>query len=110
MMIKFPEKLLWSLQRLSAVLLFLFFIWVLVSLYFFEISNYTETVAWIKIDFNAFLLFLFSLIIFTHVRLGLSVIIDDYIHSKSNKYKINIFKDILIFSSIIFSGICLYLI
>lgn len=108
-MIKLPEKFLWSFQRLSAVFLFLFLVWVFVSLYFLEISNYNQTINWIKKDLNSLLLFLFSVVIFSHAGLGLSVIIDDYIHNNSIKRKIIILKNALIVSSILFSGICLYL-
>ena len=105
-----PEKFLWILQRLSAIFIFLFFIWFIYSINTFELNNYNETVKWIKSDKNAILLFLFSIIVFLHANLGLSVIIDDYVHNIIYKKLFFIIKNTLILFSVVFSGICLYLI
>lgn len=109
-MSKIPEKILWMLQRISAVLLFIFFIWFLASIYSIELNQYNKTIKWIKEDSNALLLFFFSFTILFHANLGLSVIIDDYIHNIKSKKIFKMLKNLSIIFCIFFSGICLYLI
>mgnify|MGYP001452855550 CR=1 FL=1 len=99
-MLNLPEKILWIIQRLSAIFICLFTVWFLISINSIELDNYYETMNWIKAKNNSILLFIFSFIVLLHSNLGLTVIIDDYVHDL--KYKKIFF--------ISFSGICLYLI
>lgn len=110
MIIHIPEKFLWIVQRLSAIFIFLFFLWFIISIYSIDLNNYEQTLGWIKRDQNALLLFLFSATVFLHANLGLSVIIEDYIHDYKLKRLINILKNGLILICVALSGICLYLI
>ena len=109
-MMDLPEKFLWSIQRISAILLFLFFIWFVISIYSVEINNFQKTVDWINNGYNSVLLFIFSLVVLLHASLGLSVIIDDYVHDKFFKKNIFFLKNLSILICMLFSGICLYLI
>jgi succinate dehydrogenase / fumarate reductase, membrane anchor subunit len=109
-MLNIPEKILWVTQRLSAVFIFLFTVWFIISINSIELNNYYETITWIKTENNSILLFIFSLIVLLHSNLGLTVIIDDYVHELRYKKIFVILKNSLIIFCISFSGICLYLI
>tara|TARA_B100000886_G_C20395692_1_gene480264 strand:+ start:612 stop:947 length:336 start_codon:yes stop_codon:yes gene_type:complete len=108
--INIPEKIMWSLQRLSAILILIFTIWFLISFFNNNFSNYEETILWIKKSYNSIILFVFSTSIFFHSSLGLTVIIDDYVHDNVLKKLLSIFKNLVITTCIVFSGISLYLI
>lgn len=110
MMTQIPEKFLWIVQRLSAIFLFLLFLWFVISIYSIELNDYEQTLSWIKKGKNSLLLFLFSSTVFLHASLGLSVIVEDYIHNYKLKRQIYILKNSLIIICVSFSGICLYLI
>ncbi len=109
-MLNIPEKILWIIQRLSAIFIFVFTIWFIISTSFVDLNNYYETLQWVKSKNNSILLFIFSLIVFIHSNLGLTVIIDDYIHEMRYKKIFFILKNSLVIFCISFSGICLYLI
>lgn len=109
-MLNIPEKILWIIQRLSAIFIFVFTIWFIISTSFVDLNNYYETLKWVKSKNNSILLFIFSLIVFIHSNLGLTVIIDDYIHEMRYKKIFFILKNSLVIFCISFSGICLYLI
>ena len=109
-MLNIPEKILWIIQRLSAIFIFVFTIWFIISTSFVDLKNYYETLTWVKSKNNSILLFIFSLIVSIHSNLGLTVIIDDYIHEMRYKKIFFILKNSLVIFCISFSGICLYLI
>ena len=109
-MLNIPEKILWIIQRLSAIFIFVFTIWFIISTSFVDLNNYYETLTWVKSKNNSILLFIFSLIVSIHSNLGLTVIIDDYIHEMRYKKIFFILKNSLVIFCISFSGICLYLI
>ncbi len=109
-MINFPEKLLWTVQRGSALVIFIFLIWLVISINSIEIQNYYDTLEWINRDYNSILLFILSVFILFHSNLGLSVIIDDYVHNPNYKKIFFIAKNSFTLISMMFSGICLYLI
>lgn len=109
-MLNLPEKILWIIQRLSAIFICLFTVWFLISINSIELDNYYETINWIKDKNNSSLLFIFSFIVLLHSNLGLTVIIDDYVHDLKYKKFFFILKNSLIIFCISFSGICLYLI
>ena len=104
------EKLLWSLQRLSAILIFFLTIWLVVSLNSFLFESYLDTRKWINTGFNSFLLFLLTSSIAFHSCLGLSVIIDDYVHNLKFNKILHILKNLFALFCILFAGFCLYFI
>ena len=110
LMLNLPEKILWIIQRLSAIFICLFTVWFLISINSIELDNYYETINWIKAKNNSILLFIFSFIVLLHSNLGLTVIIDDYVHDLKYKKIFFIIKNSLIIFCISFSGIGLYLI
>ena len=72
-------------QRLTAVAnipLVIFFVWLLVSL---NGAGYAETLATLQSPFVVICLLLVMLSVLTHMRLGMQVIIEDYIHGEGLK-------------------------
>lgn len=75
----------WKAQRVTAianVFLVLWFVWSAVSL---SGLGYAEKTAWLASPINATFMILLVASIFHHARLGLQVVIEDYVHNLMTK-------------------------
>lgn len=75
----------WIGQRVSAVALVLLSGWFLASILQVEDMGYISVVDWMRIPINAVLLTLLIVALTYHARLGLRVVIEDYISHKFAK-------------------------
>lgn len=78
----------WKHQRRSAIILVPLTLWVVYSIIRNIGLSYTETQAWIANPVVAFLLIIFVSALFFHAKLGLQVIIEDYIADLSARQSI----------------------
>ncbi len=72
----------WWAQRFSAILLLFLTVWVVFALTAIVGSDHADVVAWIARPFNAAMAILFVVTSIYHGKLGLQVIIEDYIHQR----------------------------
>ena len=93
---KFDYSKSWVLQKLTAIVFLLFLVYLVFSLKNINLKNYNELLVWFSSYYN-FLSFtlLFSAIV-VHSKIGLSSIIDDYIHNIKVKRKILFLKNLLL--------------
>ncbi len=83
----------WVLQKVFAIVFLILLSYICYSLNKISLNNYNEISSWFSIKINSVIFFiLFSSIIF-HSNIGLNSIIDDYIHTSSNKKIIIILKN-----------------
>ena len=75
----------WILQKVSALVLIPLGIWFLFMLKEFLYFDFTNKILWFKNFYNSLLLSIFLLVSIFHLRLGLTVVIEDYIHSLKRK-------------------------
>ena len=75
----------WILQKVSALILIPLGIWFLFMLKDFLYYDFTNKILWFKSFTNSLLLSIFLLVSIFHLRLGLTVVIEDYIHSLKRK-------------------------
>ncbi len=75
----------WWLQRVTAAGNFLLGLWLVVSLVLLPTLDHTSVVAWIGQPLVAVALMLFILSAFWHARLGIQVLIEDYVHAEGLK-------------------------
>ena len=71
----------WWLERATAVGLVPLTLWFVGSLVALTGSDYTRFVSWLKVPLDALLMVLLLIALFSHLALGLRVVIEDYIHS-----------------------------
>ena len=71
----------WWLERVTAVALVPLTLWFVGSLVALTGSDYTRFVTWLKAPLAALLMVLMLIALFSHLALGLRVVIEDYIHS-----------------------------
>ena len=72
-------------QRLTAVALIPLTVWLVLSLASLATAGQAEVVAWMKSPLSATLMVSFIMAGFWHMKLGLQVVIEDYLHAKSIK-------------------------
>jgi succinate dehydrogenase / fumarate reductase membrane anchor subunit len=75
----------WWVQRLTAVALVPLGVWLLVSLVTLPALDFVTLVSWIGGTWTATLLSVFILTASWHSRLGVQVIIEDYVHDQGLK-------------------------
>lgn len=71
----------WWLERVTAVALVPLTLWLAVSLIALSDDPYGTVVAWLSSPIAALLMVLLLIALFTHLALGLCVVVEDYIHS-----------------------------
>jgi succinate dehydrogenase / fumarate reductase membrane anchor subunit len=76
----------WIDQRMSAVGNLLLTTWLVASLFMLPSFEYETLRAWIGQSLVAVPLILLIISIFWHVRLGLQVLIEDYVHDEGMKF------------------------
>lgn len=70
----------WKAQRLTALANVPLVLWFLFSAVGLAGADHAAVVAWLRAPLNATLMLLLILSSFQHARLGLQVIVDDYVH------------------------------
>jgi len=75
----------WWMQRLTALALVPLGLWLMASLVALVGSNHAAVLAWLDRPVPAVLMILLLCAGFYHAKLGLQVVVEDYVHSESLK-------------------------
>lgn len=76
----------WLLQRFTAIGNLVLMVWLLVSFILLPDLSYDTVSAWIAKPVPATAMALLLISVFWHARLGLQVVIEDYVHEHANKF------------------------
>ncbi len=76
----------WWMQRVTAVGMLLLGLFLVASLAQGVAGSHVVFSAWLGQPWVAVLMILFVLTMFYHIRLGLQVLVEDYVHDHGNKY------------------------
>jgi len=76
----------WLVQRFTAIGNLVLMTWLLVSFVMLSDLSYTTVSAWIAQPIPATAMILLIISLFAHARLGLQVLIEDYIHESGSKF------------------------
>ena len=71
----------WWLERATAVALVPLTLWLAASFIARSGDDYPSVVAWLRTPYASLLMVLLLIALFTHLALGLRVVIEDYVHS-----------------------------
>ena len=102
----------WWLQRLTAVATIPLIIWLMVSIVALAGGEQADVAAWLENPLAALLMVLFALAAFWHMKLGLQVVIEDYIAGEGLKIAflmINNFACIAIAIAVVLATLSLHL-
>ncbi|WP_221794409.1 succinate dehydrogenase, hydrophobic membrane anchor protein [Aquisediminimonas sediminicola] len=76
----------WVVHRFTAIGNLLLAPWLLVSLVRLPDLGFETVTAWLSSPFSAVAMLLFVVSTFWHLRMGLQVVIEDYVHDEGNKF------------------------
>ncbi|MEM1133133.1 MAG: succinate dehydrogenase, hydrophobic membrane anchor protein [Pseudomonadota bacterium] len=76
----------WIVHRITAISNMLLFAWFFVSLLQLGSYDYVTVTAWLSSPLAAVAMILLSISVFWHLRLGLQVLIEDYVHDHGLKF------------------------
>ena len=100
----------WITQKISALILLPLLCWFLFIFKDFINKDYSSKILWMKNFSNSLLLTLFIIIALFHLRLGLTVVIEDYIHNlKSKNFLLSLITILCLLFSV-FTVIVIYMI
>jgi succinate dehydrogenase / fumarate reductase membrane anchor subunit len=75
----------WKMQRLTAIANVPLVLWFVVSAVSLSGADHAAVAAWLASPLNATLMLLLVLSTFYHARLGLQVVVEDYVHHEGLK-------------------------
>ncbi|MDH7638720.1 succinate dehydrogenase, hydrophobic membrane anchor protein [Sphingomonas oryzagri] len=87
----------WWLQRVTAAANLVLMIWFIVSIVRLPVLDHQAVVLWLKSPLVAVPLVLLVLSTFWHMRLGLQVFIEDYVHEEGNKVAVLLLLNAYVF-------------
>lgn len=97
----------WLWQRITAIMMIPLALWFVSSMWWLVISgaSHADLVSWLSGPVAAILMLVFLGAIFFHLKLGLQVVVEDYVHTKWLKWAMLIKLTI---GTLLFSAASLY--
>lgn len=96
---------LWWLQRVTALALIPLSIWLMASLVSLTGADHARFIEWVASPFNAVVLLLAISTSFYHFKIGMSVVIEDYVHAEGAKVASLLFTT---FATVLVGAICAF--
>ncbi len=75
----------WALERATSVATLVLFVWFFVSLWRLPALDHQSVTEWLQAPLAAVPMLLLVVATFWHLKLGLIVVIDDYVHDEGNR-------------------------
>jgi succinate dehydrogenase / fumarate reductase membrane anchor subunit len=76
----------WWTERLTSIATFALFVWLIVSVVRIDNLGYHSVREWLHEPLAAVPMLLLIVATFWHLKLGLQVVIEDYVHDEGNKF------------------------
>ncbi|MDE2437306.1 MAG: succinate dehydrogenase, hydrophobic membrane anchor protein [Sphingomonadales bacterium] len=97
----------WLLQRFTAIGNLILGLWLLLSLIHLPDMQFATVHEWIARPIPAVALGLFVLSTFWHARLGLQVLVEDYVHDGANRFAVMALLNLAAFAGAAFGLLCI---
>src|SRR5665213_534209 len=75
----------WWIQRVTAVALVPLILWLAASLFVHARSDYGAFILWLRTPWTTVMMVLLLIALFSHMALGLQVVVEDYVHTERIK-------------------------
>jgi len=95
----------WGLERMISVATLLLFVWFLVSLWRFPSFDQEIVALWLKNPLAAVPMLLLIFSTFWHLKLGLLVVVEDYVHEAGNRFA---WALVINFASLFAAGLAIF--
>lgn len=95
----------WWEERLSSLAVFLLFVWLGVSLLRLGSVDYSILREWLSSPLAAVPMILLVVATFWHIRMGLQVIVDDYVHDAGSRL---LWTILILFASVLAAAFALF--
>lgn len=96
---------LWWLQRVTAVALIPLLLWLMASLVALTGADHARVSEWVASPINAVALLLAIATSFYHFKVGMDVVIEDYVHSEGLKVATLLFST---FATVLVGSVCAF--
>ncbi len=96
----------WLLQRFTAISNLVLMIWFIVSVLLLPDLNYATAREWLSAPIPATAMALLIISTFWHARLGLQVLIEDYVHEDGTKFGVIALLNLAVFAGAGFALFC----
>jgi len=96
-----------TLSRITAIANLALLVWLVISLISGAASSHDALLRWLASAFAAVPLALLAFSAFTHIRLGLSVLIEDYVHGEALKLASLLLVTFYTWGGLIFALFCI---
>ena len=91
---KYKHK--WIIQKISAIVFAITLILTFINFRGIDIFQYSSVIVFFESKFNSLIILILVGSILIHSNIGVSSIIDDYIHNQNSKTTILVFKNFLL--------------
>lgn len=96
----------WLMQRVTAIGNLVLMIWFIVSVLLLPDLNYATAREWLSAPIPATAMALLIISTFWHARLGLQVLIEDYVHEDGTKFGVIALLNLAVFAGAGFALFC----
>ncbi len=96
----------WLIQRFTAVGNLFLLIWLAVSFLLLDDLSYVSVIGWISHPVPAVLTALLIISTFWHARLGVQVLMEDYVHDHGTKFACLVAMNFAVFAGAAFGVLC----
>lgn len=97
----------WLMQRFTAIGNLLLMAWFIISVVLLPDLNYATAHEWLSAPLPATAMALLVISTFWHARLGLQVVIEDYVHDHGNKFAVMAALNLAVFAGVAFALFCI---
>ena len=91
----------WLLQKIFALVFIVLLLLTIFLMKEMEINDYRSTLEWFQNYWNSLLMLILFFSIIFHANIGLTSIIDDYLHNITTKKKVMLMKNIFLISILV---------
>ena len=96
----------WLIQRFTAIGNLVLMIWLLASIIMLPDMSYGTVSDWLAAPIPAAAMVLLIISIFWHARLGLQVMIEDYVHEAGTKFAVIVLLNLTVIAGSVFGIFC----
>lgn len=91
----------WTTQRLTAIGNFVLLVWLLATLMTIDLGTHGALLRWLSSPAAAIPLILLIISAVTHIRLGLTVLIEDYVHGDAGRFSLLTLLNLLSWTALV---------